>query len=144
MGGEWRDGLRGKIRENGHVDRDLVVEKTDSAAEGGAILGGGSIDEAHAGRGVHGIRGQAVVIEPHAKIQDEAGMDLPTILCEHSEIVAGGSGSEQRVEINNPAAQSGVFAKDVDGQIRKEALIRGAGKRITKSKQMAPMKFQRM
>src|SRR5208283_3893340 len=140
---ELRDGLCRKIRENGHVDRNLVVEQTDAAADGGATVARGSVDEAHARRDVHGIRRQAVVIEPHAKIEDQTRMNLPAILGKQSEIVASGSGSEQRVAVNNFTTQRRVFAKDIDGQIGKEALISGARQRIAKSKEMAAVNFQR-
>src|SRR5215467_12733762 len=90
-----------------------------------------------------GIRGEAVVIEPGAKIEDQAGMNLPTILGKQSEVVASGGGGKQRIEINDPAAHSGVFAQNIDGKIGKEALVIGAREGIAKGKEMVAVELHR-
>lgn len=51
IGGELRDGLRGKIWKDGDVEGNFVVEKADTATDGGAIVFCGSEDEADAGSG---------------------------------------------------------------------------------------------
>ncbi len=80
VGGELSDGLRGEIREDGDVDGNFVVEEADAATDGGAIVAGGGIDEADSWGDVDGIGGEAVVIETDAEVENEAGMDLPTVL----------------------------------------------------------------
>jgi hypothetical protein len=92
VGSELGDGLRGKIRKDGDVDGDFVVEETGAAADGGAIIGGRSVNEAKTRCDVDGIRGKAVVVEAQTEIEDEAGVDLPTVLYEKSEIVGCGRG----------------------------------------------------
>src|SRR5580692_1989899 len=55
IGGELRDGLRREIGEDGDVEGNLVIEESDTTADGGAIVSRGSEDEANAGCGVEGI-----------------------------------------------------------------------------------------
>src|SRR4029077_8272778 len=109
----------------------------------GGVVGGGRIDETHARRDVDRIRGEAVVIEPDSKIEDQAGMNLPTILGKQSKVVASGGGGEQRIEINDLATHSRVLAQDVHGEIGEETLIGGTRKGITKGKEMAAVKLHR-
>lgn len=143
IGGELGDGLRGEIGEEGDVDRDLVVEEADAAADGGAIVGGRSVNKTEARCDVEGIGRETVLVEAHAELEDQAGMDLPTILHKKSEFVAGGSGGKQWMKVNDPAAESAVLTKNVDGQIGKEALISGAREGIAERNELTTVKFER-
>ena len=70
------------------------------------------------------------MIEADAKIEDEAGMNLPTVLDKESEIVRSAA-EEENVVIGDSAAEGGVFTKDIDREIGEEALVGGTRKGIT-------------
>jgi hypothetical protein len=141
--GKLGDCLCGKHRENGHVDGNFVVEQANAPADGSAIVSRRGVDETEAGSDIDGIGGEIVVIEAHAEIQDEAWLDLPTVLDKETAIVAGRSGGEERIEINDFAAEGIVLAEDIDGKIGEEASVGGAGEGVTEREQMAAAKVAR-
>jgi len=136
-------GLRWEVRKDGDVNGDLVVEEADTAANRGAIVGGGRVDKAQAWSNVSGFGGDAVLIEADAEIEDEARVDLPTILDEECQIIVAGGGGKDAVVIDDSAAAGGVFAKNIDGEVGKEALVSGTCEGISECEEMTPVKCVR-
>ena len=85
--GKLGDSLCRERREDRDVQRNLVVEQTDTAAEDGAIILGGSENKSDTRCTVQGLNGVAVMFEPNAKIKGEARVDLPIVLRKDSERV---------------------------------------------------------
>ena len=73
--------------EDGNVDWDLVEEDPEATADGSPVVARGREDKADAWRNVDAFGGEAVVIEPQAKIQGQARMNLPVVLHEEREVV---------------------------------------------------------
>jgi len=143
IGRELSYGLRWEIRKDGDVDGNFVIKEADAAANRGAIVGGGSVDKAQAGSDVGGFRGDAVPIEADAEIKDEPWVDLPTILDKEGQIIVVGGGGKEAVIIDDPAAGGGVFAKNIDGEVGKEALVGGTCEGISEGEKMTPVKCVR-
>ncbi len=143
IGRELSDGLRWEIRKDGDVDGNFVVEETNAAANRGAIVGGGSVDKAQAGSDIGGFGGDAVVIEADAEIEDQARVNLPAILDEEGQIVVAGGGGKEAVVIDDSAAEGGVFAKNIDGEVGKEAPVGGTREGISEGEEMTPVKYMR-
>jgi len=129
IGRELSYGLRWEIRKDGDVD--------------GNFVGGGSVDKAQAGSDVGGFGGDAVPIEADAKIEDEPWVDLPTILDKEGQIIVVGGGGKEAVIIDDPAAGGGVFAKNIDGEVGKEALVGRTCEGISEGEEMTPVKCVR-
>ena len=70
-------------------------------------------------------------------------MDLPTILDKEGQIIVGGGGGKEAVIIDDPAAGGGVFSKNIDGEVGKEALVGGTCEGISEREEMTPVKCVR-
>ena len=70
-------------------------------------------------------------------------MDLPTILDEEGQIIVAGGGGKDAVVIDDSAAAGGVFAKNIDGEVGKEALVGGTCEGISECEEMTPVKCER-
>ena len=117
IGGIVGDRLRRIIREHRNVERNLVVEEPDTAANCGASIARGRKHESDARSDVHCLRRQAVVIQSQPEVEREPRNDLPVVLHEEREVVLRGLRSNRRA-VADGAAGRAVLPQHRHRQVR--------------------------
>ena len=143
IGGELRDGLRGKIWKDGDVEGNFVVEEADTATDGGAIVFCGSEDEADAGSGVEHVGRQAVVFETDAEIESETRDRVASCPEDRQQHYFLRRKGENGIAISDFAGERAVFTENANGKIGDGAVVGGAREGVAEGEEMAARESER-